>query len=311
MADYTITLDVLVKHAKLRQSVSSLKNMRKSLVAYSDQEQASTGAIEFKAETRAFVQACEADLDVFINASSISTPENYTTATAQALHDEGIAVDAEIQVILNDPDIEDPTNTQRYKQLEERKIYIDRRLPLLAAEGFVASLIAPVSDFVADALAVAPGVPIQLTDLSINQPTEWIWQMIGGTPEGSNEQNPVVTYNTPGVYNIGLRAKNGYGHNDMIKSGYITVAVPPVPVADFSADVVAVAVGAPVTFTDLSTESPIAWAWTFLGGTPVSSTVQNPVVTYATPGVYNVSLVAQNVNGSSVPVTKTAYITVT
>ena len=62
MANYTITLDVLVRHPKLRQSNSALKNLRSTLVKYSDQEQASTGAIEFKAETRAFILACEARL---------------------------------------------------------------------------------------------------------------------------------------------------------------------------------------------------------------------------------------------------------
>ena len=40
-----------------------------------------------------------------------------------------------------------------------------------------------------------------------------------------------------------------------------------------------------VHFTDLS-EGATAWEWTFAGGTPSASTEQNPVVTYAEPGVY-------------------------
>jgi len=61
-------------------------------------------------------------------------------------------------------------------------------------------------------------------------------------------------------------------------------------VAGFTADVAQVCPGGQVQFTDQSTGSPTAWAWTFEGGTPATSTAQNPVVTYETPGVYDVSL---------------------
>jgi hypothetical protein len=65
-----------------------------------------------------------------------------------------------------------------------------------------------------------------------------------------------------------------------------------------------------VTFTDLSTNTPASWAWTFPGGTPASSTLQNPVVVYNTAGTYSVTLVATNAGGSSAPFTMTNYITV-
>ena len=82
------------------------------------------------------------------------------------------------------------------------------------------------------------------------------------------------------------------------------------PVADFSATPTAVNTGAPVQFTDLSTNTPTSWSWTFTGGTPATSTVKNPSVTYATAGTYSVSLTATNSAGSNTK-TKTAYITVT
>lgn len=45
------------------------------------------------------------------------------------------------------------------------------------------------------------------------------------------------------------------------------------------------------SFTDLSTGQPTAWAWTFEGGTPSTSTEQNPTgIVYSTPGTYPVSL---------------------
>lgn len=82
--------------------------------------------------------------------------------------------------------------------------------------------------------------------------------------------------------------------------------------ADFqSSDAVnAVCQGDSLTFTDLSWNgNPTGWAWTFAGGTPGTSTDSMPVITYNTPGVYNVSLTVSNGSGS-VNATKTSYITV-
>ena len=82
------------------------------------------------------------------------------------------------------------------------------------------------------------------------------------------------------------------------------------PVADFAASRINICVGECISFTDLSTGTPTSWAWTFTGGTPGTSTVQNPPsVCYNTAGTYQVQLIATNVNGSNT-MTKTAYITV-
>lgn len=71
------------------------------------------------------------------------------------------------------------------------------------------------------------------------------------------------------------------------------------PVASFTASVTQICVGQTVTFTDTSTNIPSAWTWTFEGGTPATSTAQNPVITYNTPGVYDVTLMAANYNGTN------------
>ncbi len=71
------------------------------------------------------------------------------------------------------------------------------------------------------------------------------------------------------------------------------------PVASFTASVTQICVGQTVTFTDTSTNIPSAWTWTFEGGTPATATDQNPVITYNTPGVYDVTLMAANYNGTN------------
>jgi len=54
------------------------------------------------------------------------------------------------------------------------------------------------------------------------------------------------------------------------------------------------------TFNDLSTNSPTTWTWTFEGGTPSSSTSQNPGnILYNTAGTFDVTLVASNPTGTN------------
>ena len=55
--------------------------------------------------------------------------------------------------------------------------------------------------------------------------------------------------------------------------------------------------------------NPSSWNWTFPGGSPASSTVQNPQVVYTTPGVYDVTLEVSNGFGSNT-LTFPAYVTV-
>lgn len=77
--------------------------------------------------------------------------------------------------------------------------------------------------------------------------------------------------------------------------------------ANFSGSPTTVTVGGSVAFTDLSTGSPTSWSWSFPGGTPASSTAQNPTVVYNTVGTYNVVL---SINSGADTETKTGYINV-
>ncbi|WP_019989645.1 LamG-like jellyroll fold domain-containing protein [Rudanella lutea] len=55
----------------------------------------------------------------------------------------------------------------------------------------------------------------------------------------------------------------------------------------------------------------IRFAWTFEGGTPATSTAENPKVVYANPGTYDVSLTVTDANGVSSTHTLTDFISVT
>lgn len=79
--------------------------------------------------------------------------------------------------------------------------------------------------------------------------------------------------------------------------------------ADFIADITSIVEGESVNFTDLSTGGVTTWNWTFEGGTPAFSGLQNPTVVYYTEGVYDVTLAVSNGINSNTAV-KQDYITV-
>lgn len=82
------------------------------------------------------------------------------------------------------------------------------------------------------------------------------------------------------------------------------------PFPNFTGDTLTGCPGFNVQFSDSTTNSPTAWEWTFPGGTPGTSTLQNPIVTYSTPGTYNnVTLKVWNASGND-SITKYSYIAV-
>jgi PKD repeat protein len=132
------------------------------------------------------------------------------------------------------------------------------------------------------------------TDLSIpNAASITSWQWNFGDGGSSTTQNPTYTYATFGTYNVQLIVTNSNGCIDSIT---LTVVIPEMPVADFTADTACE--GTPTQFTDLSisNSSPITtWAWAF--GDGGTSAVQNPVYTYTTAGTFAVTLTVTNAAG--------------
>ncbi len=83
------------------------------------------------------------------------------------------------------------------------------------------------------------------------------------------------------------------------------------PVADFIPEPQFICEGASVAFQDWSYNGTVAsWDWQFPGGTPSSSTQQNPTIAYNTPGVYDVTLTVTNATGSDTK-TRTGLVIVT
>ncbi|PKQ63745.1 hypothetical protein BZG02_06865 [Labilibaculum filiforme] len=63
-------------------------------------------------------------------------------------------------------------------------------------------------------------------------------------------------------------------------------------IANFTTNKTTIYEGESISFSDLSSNNPTAWNWSFIGGTPTTSSKQNPNVIYNTEGTYSVSLTA-------------------
>jgi len=118
---------------------------------------------------------------------------------------------------------------------------------------------------------------------------------LGGTTADTTLQDPVVTYNSAGTFDVTLTAFGCSVDSTITIAGYITVN--PIPVAGFTTGNVCLNVAA--VFTDLSTinapDSIVSWDWDFGDGTG-TSTIQNPSYNYGSAGLYNVQLVVTSNN---------------
>jgi len=83
-------------------------------------------------------------------------------------------------------------------------------------------------NFEADVTSGCDGTIVNFTDLSVGQGEityQWIFE--GGTPETSTEQNPTVTYNSGGYFNVELTATDEYSTGTYSIDNYIWIEETP------------------------------------------------------------------------------------
>lgn len=104
--------------------------------------------------------------------------------------------------------------------------------------------------------------------------------------------NVVCTTTTSTIYSVTIT------QNSLLGKTCVTTLTTAVNVHPIINSVFTYSIGAcnnNVQFTDASALNPTVWTWNF--GDSNSSTTQNPLYYYGTPGIYTVSLVAQNAQG--------------
>ncbi len=90
--------------------------------------------------------------------------------------------------------------------------------------------VAPVADFSQSASTICPNETVVFTDLSTNVPSSWAWSFSPNTvtyQNGTNasSQNPEVSFDAGGTYQVTLTATNAAGDNDAIQPVNVLVSV--------------------------------------------------------------------------------------
>jgi PKD repeat protein len=165
---------------------------------------------------------------------------------------------------------------------------------------------APVADFGADVTQGLAPLSVNFTNLSVHA-TEYAWDF--GDGNSSTNANPSNTYSNAGLFTVALTAIGSGGTNSIALINYVTVtnALPPAPLPDFIADVIAGLAPLTVNFTNLSANAT-GFAWDFGDGN--TSPAVSPSHTYSNAGTFSVTLTAIGSGGTN-SLTFTNYITVT
>lgn len=92
-----------------------------------------------------------------------------------------------------------------------------------------------IPEFHADTVIVPVGKPVNFTDLSIGNVTNWEWTFTGADVPSSNAQHPRdIVYSNMGEYDVSLEISNGSQTESITKTNYIRVIglAYPVPSTD-------------------------------------------------------------------------------
>jgi PKD repeat protein len=167
----------------------------------------------------------------------------------------------------------------------------------------------PIADFSASPQSGIAPLTVAFSDQSQNNKVQGnVWNFGDGS-SSVHTTNPTHVYNTPGTYTVSLQVANDYGTDSRTKYYFITVAGSGLK-ADFSASPLNGPAPLSVAFTDLSHNNKVDGnVWSFGDGESSIQTT-NPVHVYKQPGLYTVSLVVSNDNGTDY-ITKNDYVEVT
>ncbi|MEZ4910896.1 MAG: PKD domain-containing protein [Saprospiraceae bacterium] len=142
----------------------------------------------------------------------------------------------------------------------------------------------PSASFSATPVTGCTPMVVSYANTSTNA-TSFEWQFPGGSPSTSTEANPIIVYNTPGIYDVVLTAFNDFTSHIEEKMDFITVD--PAPTSQFNFTVN----GLTAAFTNNS-QYGTSTLWDFGDGSTSMET--SPTHTYANNGVYTVQLSTSN-----------------
>ena len=168
------------------------------------------------------------------------------------------------------------------------------------------------------------GIHGTVVDAETQEPLQASIEILNHDQEYSmvESQLPMGDFHRPiksGTYTVEIKANGYYPVQHVVtvvdgETTYLNAELVPGEglIPDFSASETDIALGSSVQFTDESWGNNIvSWCWNFEGGTPATSSVQNPSIKYDEEGTFDVTLTVTNASGDSETITKRQYINVT
>lgn len=140
----------------------------------------------------------------------------------------------------------------------------------------------------------------------------WDFDLVNPGTNTDTTENPIMTFNLPGVYDLQLIVESGAGCTD---TAWSQIIVPPYPSASFEADTLIGCAPLLVTFTSTSsfnfpTGSIDSYTWDFGDGNTQTSTTGVVTHLYTNPGIYDVTLWIETSFGCRDSITITRMIEV-
>ncbi len=160
------------------------------------------------------------------------------------------------------------------------------------------------------ALPISGDAPLTVafTDKSTGDADNWNWSFGDGLT--SNEKNPSHIYSKPGIYTVRLNAGGPGGNDNVEKKALISVLGSGIsPELIITAEPAKGTAPLTVSFGKTNIDNEMSSQWSFGDGN--ASSEDSPVYTYTIPGVYNVSLTIQDLQGQSRTITKNEFVNVT
>lgn len=148
------------------------------------------------------------------------------------------------------------------------------------------------------------------------------WYAVGTTPGDSNtvawtNNSTNTSYIKNGLslaygstYFVSVKVKNGAGlfSQKTISDGVIIVSPGAYPYISFTASDSIICTGEQINLMNNTTNAN-SYSWVITGASPSTSTLISPTVVYNSSGIYDVKLIASNINGTDT-LLKSGYITV-
>ncbi|HAN78690.1 MAG TPA: hypothetical protein DCQ31_13480 [Bacteroidales bacterium] len=154
---------------------------------------------------------------------------------------------------------------------------------------------------------VANGASLEFIDVSLGVKTR-TWTFPGGIPATSGKPVVQVVFTEEGDVSAKLEIEYFDGSKE---TKNFAIKVFPVLIANFTPSAIKIKVGESVTFTDKSIGGATTWLWEFEGGTPATSTAQNPTVKFDLNKAVKISLkIKRAADASEAIVVKDALVQV-